>query len=213
MELTSLLCLVPQVADDVLSPVRMDLLVGAIHSIGDDRMTVLRDVEINAPALPASLQTTELVQTMVFVNTAEVARQISQGLQDRGIINCEYHNMILEAEKQNSLKRFRENEVPLLVCTDHAARGLDLPNVRHVVQAEFALNVVQHLHRVGRASRAGVQGKATNFYDSRSKDLVQSILSDSTGQNKVDQSFSRRRGFRAKLKKVARRDIGESSTK
>ena len=44
---------------------------------------------------------------------------------------------------------------PLLVCTDSAARGLDIAAVGHVIQAEFALNVVQHVHRIGRASRAG----------------------------------------------------------
>jgi superfamily II DNA/RNA helicase len=183
----------------------MELLVDAIRNMGEGTMGVPRDSKTILPTATECLPT-ELVQTMVFVNTAEIARQISRDLQERGILNCEYHNMILETEKQVSLKRFRENEVPVLVCTDHAARGLDLPHVRHVVQAEFALNVVQHLHRIGRASRAGVQGKATNFYDIRSKDLVQSILSDSSGQNKVDQSFSRRRGFRAKLKKEAQKD-------
>ena len=166
----------------------------------------------SADGLPASGEALEgaqdtdasLVQTMVFVNTAEVARQLSSELLSHGIPTAEYHNMIPDAERQGNLQRFREHAVPVLVCTDHAARGLDLPTVRHVVQAEFALNVVQHLHRIGRASRAGVLGRATNLYDERSKDLVNSILSDSTGQNKVDQSFSRRRGFRAKIKKQGR---------
>ena len=145
-----------------------------------------------------------LVQTMVFVNTAEVARQLAGELVDLGIPTAEYHNMVPDPERQENLQKFRDHVVPVLVCTDQAARGLDLPTVRHVVQAEFALNVVQHLHRVGRASRAGVLGRATNLYDGRSKDLVDSILSDSSGQNKVDQSFSRRRGFRAKIKKQGR---------
>ena len=70
----------------------------------------------------------------------------------------------------------------------------------HVIQAEFALNVVSHLHRIGRASRAGNYGRATNFYDKSSKNLVNSILSDVV-DGKVDQSFSRRRGLRAKVKK------------
>ena len=91
----------------------------------------------------------------------------------------------------------------VLVCTDHAARGLDLPNVHHVVQAEFALNVVNHLHRIGRASRAGALGRATNFYGPESRDLVASILSD-VNEKRIDQSFSRRRGFRGKLKKKSR---------
>lgn len=84
---------------------------------------------------------------------------------------------------------------------------MDLPNVRHVIQAEFASNVVQYLHRIGRASRAGVLGKATNIYDDKSGDLVASILSDGE-EKKIDQSFSRRRGFRQKIKKEYRRVTG-----
>ena len=84
---------------------------------------------------------------------------------------------------------------------------MDLPNVRHVIQAEFASNVVQYLHRIGRASRAGILGKATNIYDEKSVDLVGSILSDGE-EKKIDQSFSRRRGFRQKIKKEYRRVTG-----
>jgi superfamily II DNA/RNA helicase len=83
-----------------------------------------------------------------------------------------------------------------------------------VIQAEFALNVVQHIHRVGRASRAGKPGFATNFFDERNNDLVKSLLADQEGETSsfedsaqgqrknMDSSFSRRRGFRKKLKKL-----------
>ena len=98
------------------------------------------------------------------------------------------------------MKLFQSGEIPVLVCTDHASRGLDLPGVYHVIQAEFALNVVSHLHRIGRASRAGSYGRATNFYGKSSKHLVNSILSDVVG-GKVEQSFSRKRGLRARAKK------------
>ena len=56
------------------------------------------------------------------------------------------------------------------------SRGLDLPAVRVVVQAEFALNVVHHLHRIGRGSRAGKYGKALNFYSRSCSELVESII-------------------------------------
>ena len=49
------------------------------------------------------------------------------------------------------------------------SRGLDLTNVEHVIQADFAPNVVNHQHRIGRASRAGKIGKATNFYTESSR--------------------------------------------
>jgi superfamily II DNA/RNA helicase len=83
-------------------------------------------------------------------------------------------------------------DVRVLVCTDHLSRGLDMNTVRHVVQAEFATNVVQYIHRydffgwynrphivgtfrIGRCSRAGRTGRATNFYDSLSAELMRRI--------------------------------------
>ena len=63
-----------------------------------------------------------------------------------------------------------------MVCTDSASLGLDSPAVPVVVQAEFALNVVQHLHRIGRGSRAGKNEKALNFCSRSCSELVESII-------------------------------------
>ena len=90
--------------------------------------------------------------------------------------------------------------------------------MRHVIQAQFALNVVQYLHRIGRASRAGRVGKATSFYDDDVEDLVTTIRSsgenasemnlndeeDGEGQATLKGAFSRNRSFRTKIKKLRR---------
>ena len=151
-----------------------------------------------------SSDSVKIEQTMIFVNTANDAALLAKLLRNAGLNNAEYHKCVIEPVRQESLRLFRAAEVSVLVCTDHAARGLDLPNVRHVIQAEFATNVVQYLHRIGRASRAGVLGKATNIYDDRSVLLVRSILSENENEKSVDQSFSRRRGFSKKIKKNIR---------
>ena len=123
-------------------------------------------------------------------------------------IKCtEYHKLITVADREDNLKDFQDRHVNIMVCTDHAARGLDLPFVRHVIQAQFASNVVQHMHRVGRASRAGEQGRATNFYDRDSQELVDAILLDKD-TNSVGAAFSRRRGFRQKIKKENKKRWG-----
>lgn len=190
-----------------MSNSRVDLIVQTIRSMTviDDDTSGDETIKINDEMIDESLEV-RIQQTMVFVNTAGAASGLAYEIEKAGVKNAEYHKLISDPEKQESLRRFREGEVSVLVCTDHAARGLDLPNVRHVVQAEFAGNVVQYLHRIGRASRAGVLGKATNIYDMRSEDLVNSILADSE-EKKIDQSFSRRRGFRQKIKKSLRRSI------
>lgn len=137
--------------------------------------------------------------TMIFVNTAESAEDLANALQDSHFECAQFHK--LSHSRQSELEKFRKGDIKVIVCTDAAARGLDLPNVRHVIQAEFALNVVQHMHRIGRASRAGVAGRATCLYDSRSEMIVDSIKSG------IVSSFSRRRGLRKKWKKV-----GEDNT-
>lgn len=91
-----------------------------------------------------------------------------------------------------------------IYATHCTHRGLDLPAVEHVIQAEFALNVVQHVHRNGRASRAGKLGRATMIFDDSSADLVQSVLSSGDDKRGIEQSFSRRRGFRRNLNRKAR---------
>jgi len=132
--------------------------------------------------------------TMVFVNTAEAALQLAEALHENHVDCAQFHK--LHPTRQEELLQFRQGTVKLIICTDSAARGLDLPNVRHVIQAEFALNVVQHMHRIGRASRAGVAGRATSIFDPRSELMVASIK---TG---IVTSFSRRRGLRKKWKKL-----------
>jgi superfamily II DNA/RNA helicase len=141
------------------------------------------------------------VPTMLFVNQAKTAVEMCEILAHFGVPSVGFHKLIKPAERDTGLKAFVEGRVGLMVCTDAAARGLDLASVEHVIQAEFSLNVVQHQHRIGRASRAGATGKATNIYDESSSALVQSILSEE-GTGGVEQSFSRRRGFAAKLKKA-----------
>lgn len=149
--------------------------------------------------------------TMVFMNTAANAQALASLIRDAGYDCTEYHSLVPKEQRESNLRSFRNEEVKLLVCTDSCARGLDIPHVRRVVQGEFALNVVQHLHRIGRASRGGRQGAAVNLYTSPSKLLVDSITStlpkngteDGEEKSSIEKSFSRRRGFRNNARRAA----------
>lgn len=63
----------------------------------------------------------------------------------------------------------------VLVCTDAAARGLDIPAVSHIVQADFAATAVDYLHRVGRTARAGRKGRVTSLVSEESQALADAI--------------------------------------
>ncbi|WVZ64819.1 hypothetical protein U9M48_014288 [Paspalum notatum var. saurae] len=141
-------------------------------------------------------------RTMVFTNTVEAANSVSEILRQVGIPCILYHRESSLEERANNLQSFRENG-GVLVCTDAAARGLDVPNVYHVIQAEFAACAVDFLHRVGRTARAGRSGIVTSLYTEANRDLVRAVHQAEELAQPVERAFSRKRSFRNKLKKQA----------
>lgn len=72
---------------------------------------------------------------------------------------AELHKDVPVEKRLESLERFKSGELSVLVCTDLASRGLDIPDVSHVIQLDFASNAAYVLHRTGRTARAGAHGK------------------------------------------------------
>ncbi|KAG8056636.1 hypothetical protein GUJ93_ZPchr0002g23642 [Zizania palustris] len=141
-------------------------------------------------------------RTMVFTNTVDSANSVSDILRRVGVPCFLYHRESSLEERTKNLQSFRENG-GVLVCTDAAARGLDVPNVSHVIQAEFAACAVDFLHRVGRTARAGQYGIVTSLYTQANSDLVRAVRQAEELAQPVERAFSRKRSFRNKLKKQA----------
>ena len=149
---------------------------------------------------------------MIFTNIVMEAKYLLQDLILNGVRAVPYHKEMSMKDRAFSLEAFRQSEktkANVMVCTDLASRGIDVPDVEHVIQFDFATNVVMHLHRIGRAVRGGRNGRATNLYGKLNKDLVDSIQAAEDGKNgELDQTFSRQRGFRKKIKKYGRSYYG-----
>ncbi|KAH1098362.1 hypothetical protein J1N35_015283 [Gossypium stocksii] len=141
-------------------------------------------------------------RTMVFGNTVEAVEAVANILQRAGIECYRYHTGLSLAERAESLDDFRAKG-GIFVCTDAAARGVDIPNVSHVIQADFATSAVDFLHRVGRTARAGQFGVVTSLYNESNRDLVNAIRAAGKLGQSVEAAFSRKRSFRNKLKKRA----------
>ena len=150
--------------------------------------------------------------TLVFLNTAEACAAVAGVLQKAGVKALGFHKKVGLEARQLALDDFRSGACQVLVCTDMAARGIDLPNVQRVVQLQFALNVVQHLHRQGRAARAGREGQAFNFWDREQLELVSEIRKVEDRGERIDEVFSRKRGFKKRLKKAKRAAEDEEGT-
>ncbi|KAL1179568.1 hypothetical protein V6Z11_A03G168800 [Gossypium hirsutum] len=139
-------------------------------------------------------------RTMVFGNTVEAVEAVANILQRAGIECYRYHTGLSLAERAESLDDFRAKG-GIFVCTDAAARGVDIPNVSHVIQADFATSAIDFLHRVGHTARAGQFGVVTSLYNESNRDLVNAIRAAGKLGQPVEAAFSRKRSFRNKLKK------------
>ncbi|VFQ95197.1 unnamed protein product [Cuscuta campestris] len=145
-------------------------------------------------------QSSGTLRTMVFANTVEAVEAVAKILTRVGIECFCYHRNCSLEERAEKLAGFQQRG-GVFVCTDAAARGLDVPNVSHVIQAEFATSAVDFLHRVGRTARAGQPGLVTSLYTESNRDLVAAVRrAENTGEP-VEKAFSRKRSFRNKLKK------------
>ncbi|VAH57914.1 DEAD-box ATP-dependent RNA helicase 39-like [Triticum dicoccoides] len=103
-------------------------------------------------------------KVMVFCNTLNSSRAVDHFLTENHISTVNYHGEVPAEERVENLNKFRneEGDCPTLVCTDLAARGLDL-EVDHVIMFDFPKNSIDYLHRTGRTARMGAKGKVTSL--------------------------------------------------
>lgn len=102
-------------------------------------------------------------KAIVFTSTKADANQIITSEKMKHEVEV-LHGDIAQNQREVSLKRFREDKFKVLVATDVAARGLDIPNVDLVVQLEPPKEVESYIHRSGRTARAGKSGTCITFY-------------------------------------------------
>merc|ERR1711970_396859 len=121
--------------------------------------------------------------TLVFTETKKGADSLDNYLYDRGYRSSCIHGDRNQREREEALKCFRNGATPVLVATAVAARGLDIPNVRHVINFDLPSDVEEYVHRIGRTGRMGNLGLATSFFNDKNrnltKDLVELILESS----------------------------------
>ncbi|KAK1876368.1 putative ATP-dependent RNA helicase DDX4 [Dissostichus eleginoides] len=111
------------------------------------------------------LKTTGTERTMVFVATKRQADFIATYLCQENVLTTSIHGDREQRERELALADFRSGRRPVLVATSVAARGLDIPDVQHVVNFDLPDNIDEYVHRIGRTGRCGNTGRALSFYD------------------------------------------------
>ncbi|MDO8508842.1 MAG: DEAD/DEAH box helicase [Nanoarchaeota archaeon] len=115
---------------------------------------------------------------MVFCNTRRTADLIARNLQKIGLKATAIHGGRTQSKRNSIMEQFHRGEIHILVCTDVAARGLDIKNVSHVYNYDISGSSNDYIHRIGRTARAGSEGEAISLVTNRDYQDFNRIISD-----------------------------------
>ncbi|XP_033616469.1 ATP-dependent RNA helicase DDX3X isoform X2 [Fukomys damarensis] len=114
--------------------------------------------------------------TLVFVETKKGADCLEDFLHHAGFACTSIHGGRSQRDREAALQQFRSGKSPILVATAVAARGLDISNVKHVINFDLPSDIEEYVHRIGRTGRLGNLGLATSFFNERNMNITKDLL-------------------------------------
>lgn len=114
--------------------------------------------------------------TLIFVETKKSADALEEFLYNYNHPVTSIHGDRTQKEREEALKFFRSGRCPVLVATAVAARGLDIPNVKHVINFDLPAEVEEYVHRIGRTGRMGNLGTATSFFNDKNRNVATGLV-------------------------------------
>ncbi|KAG1708524.1 ATP-dependent RNA helicase DDX3Y [Nymphon striatum] len=114
--------------------------------------------------------------TLTFVETKKGADALEQFLMGEGYPATSIHGDRSQREREDALRSFRTGRTPILVATAVAARGLDIPNVKHVINFDLPNDIEEYVHRIGRTGRVGNLGLATSFFNEKNRNILRDLM-------------------------------------
>ena len=114
--------------------------------------------------------------TLIFVETKRMADSLSDFLINQSFPATSIHGDRTQRERERALEMFRNGRCPIMVATAVAARGLDIPNVTHVVNYDLPTDIDDYVHRIGRTGRAGNTGMSTAFFNRGNRGIVRDLI-------------------------------------
>jgi ATP-dependent RNA helicase DeaD len=133
-------------------------------------------------ALARVLDVTGPTSALVFCRTRLEVDEVTSMLNARGYRAEAIHGGMSQVQRDRVMQAFRAGQTELLIATDVAARGLDIPHVSHVVNVDLPSSAEVYVHRIGRTGRAGREGAAITILDPREQRLLRSIEQHTKGQ-------------------------------
>lgn len=153
------------------------LTVGRVGSASKDVTQTIEYVEEDEKmdALMKYLLTIENGLILIFVETKRACDYVEHVLCSRGFPACSIHGDKSQREREEALRAFKRGETPVMVATDVASRGLDIPNVTNVVNFDLPTNIDDYVHRIGRTGRAGNTGSALSFVNEKNLGIIREL--------------------------------------
>ena len=121
------------------------------------------------------LRSTDIEQAIVFASTQVQCDELAFDLQEAGFSAVALHGAMNQGLRNRRLKALRDGFVQILVATDVAARGIDVPSISHVFNFGLPMKAEDYTHRIGRTGRAGRQGSAVTFAEWRDERKIRDI--------------------------------------
>ncbi|WP_435859535.1 DEAD/DEAH box helicase [Streptomyces parvulus] len=135
-------------------------------TVANTKQFIYRAHNMDKPEMVARiLQADGRGLAMVFCRTKRTAADLADQLKQRGFASGAVHGDLGQGAREQALRAFRNGKVDVLVCTDVAARGIDVEGVTHVVNYQSPEEEKTYLHRIGRTGRAGAKGTAITLVD------------------------------------------------
>lgn len=206
---------VQKLAAEFLSDKYLFLAIGMVGCANTDVEQTFIEVEKfgKRDKLKEILQDAGTDRTLVFVETKKNADFIAAYLSTEGFPTTSIHGARLQREREEALADFKRGKMPVLVATAVAARGLDIKDVKHVINYDMPQAIDDYVHRIGRTGRVGNKGKATSFFDpstdgglaadlvkilAQSETVVPDFLANASGGGGGGGGFSGSSGFGGK---------------
>lgn len=135
-------------------------------------------------------------QAIVFSSTQRQTEEIADKLCYGGLKAAALHGGMNQQQRTRTMKKLRSGLIKIIVATDVMARGIDIPEVSHVINFDLPKTLDDYVHRIGRTGRAGAKGKAFSFASSRDYQMlgeVERFIDDPSDSSSKSQSRSRSR--------------------
>ncbi len=144
----------------------VDMIVQKVYHVDKSRKTAL---------IIKLITDGDWQQALVFTRTKHGANRLCQKMEKKGISAAAIHGNKSQAARTRALSGFKRGKIRVLVATDIAARGLDIPLLPHVVNFELPNIPEAYVHRIGRTGRAGASGEAISLVSHDERDYVRGI--------------------------------------